>query len=168
MAPRVPSWLLAMAILQEQAGDYMAAVAGYQDVLSLQPASVVALNNLAYGLAVHLGKPAEALPYAKRAATLAPTVGTIVDTLAWTEHLLGNHEVAAKLLDDAIRFDPKQPEIRLHAAVVYAALKLWDRSEVQLKEALRLNPALETREEVQQLRKQSGSRPYARGSTQKR
>ena len=76
----------------------------------------MALNNLAYNLAVHLGKPAEALPLARRAVSLAPQVGTTLDTLARTEHLLGNHEVASKLFGEAIRLDPTQPEIRLHAA----------------------------------------------------
>jgi uncharacterized protein (TIGR03790 family) len=168
LAPRLPNWLVSLASLQEQAGEYAAAVATYQDVVSLQPGNVVALNNAAYALAVYLGKPAEALPLANRAVSLAPRVGTIIDTLAWTEHLLGEHAVAAKLLADAIRLEPRQAEIRLHAAIVYAALKQWDRADAELKEALRLDPGLETREEVRRLRQRGGPGSEARGSTQKR
>jgi tetratricopeptide (TPR) repeat protein len=111
----------------------------------------VALNNLAFALAVHLGKPAEAQPIAKRAAALAPRVGTVLDTLAWTEHLLGNEEAASKLLGDAIRLDPKEPEIRLHAAIVYAATGLLEQSRVELQEALRLDAQLASSDEVKQL-----------------
>ena len=157
VAPQAPSWLLSVAMLQQEAGDHAAAVGTYQNVLTLQPANVVALNNVAFALAVNLEKPAEALPLAKRAATLAPRAGTIIDTLAWIEHLLGNDAVASKLLTTAIGLEPKQPEIRLHAAMVHAALQRWDRADAELKEALRLNPALETRQEVQQLRQRGRS-----------
>jgi len=101
---------------------------------------------------VHLGQPAEALPLAKRAASLAPRVGSIIDTYAWIEHLLGHDDVASRLVAEAIRLEPKQPEIRLHAVSVYVALKQLDRAQAELKEALRLDPALATREDVRQLR----------------
>jgi uncharacterized protein (TIGR03790 family) len=150
-SPRTPIWLSYVATLQEQAGDYIAAVATYQEVLKIQPTNVVALNNLAYALAVHLRRPAEALPHARRAMSLAPRAGVIIDTLAWTEHLLGNHEAASKLLAEAIRLEPKQAEIRLHAAIVYAARGTLDRSVEELKEALRLQPELASREDVMTL-----------------
>jgi len=152
LSPRVPDWLITLGSLQEQAGDYASAIATYQDALKVRPDNMVALNNLAFALAVRVGKPAEALPVAQRAVALAPRSGTIIDTLAWTHHLLGNNEEAAKLLADAIRLAPRQPEIRLHAAVVYAALNMLKQSEAELKEALRLDPQLESREEVQRLR----------------
>jgi tetratricopeptide (TPR) repeat protein len=151
LAPHLANWLLVIASLQDQAGDYAAAVGTNRAILALQPTNVVALNNLAYALAVHLGKPAEALPFAKRAASLAPKAGTILDTLAWTEHLLGNDEAAAKLLAEAIRLDPRQAEIRLHAAIVYAATGSLDRAAAELEEALRRDPQLASNEDVKQL-----------------
>jgi uncharacterized protein (TIGR03790 family) len=156
-SPRTPNWLLYVATLQEQIGDYVAAVATYQDVLKMQPTNAVALNNLAYALAVHLRRPAEALPHARRAMSLAPKAGVIIDTLAWTEHLLGNHEAASKLLAEAIRLEPKQAEIRLHAAIVYAARDTFARAVEELKEALRLQPDLAGREDVMTLQARLGS-----------
>ena len=41
--------------------------------------------------------------------TLAPTNATILDTLAWIEHLLGHHHEASKRLAEAIRRDPNNP-----------------------------------------------------------
>ena len=118
----------------------------------MQPANVVALNNLAYALAIRRNAPAEALPLARRAVGLAPRAGTVIDTLAWVEHLLGNHEVAARLFEQAVHFEPNQPEIRLHAATVYLAIGKTGQAELMLKEALRLDPALEARDDVRKLR----------------
>jgi Flp pilus assembly protein TadD len=67
----------------------------YRKVLELQPGNIFALNNVAYALAVLKNQPTDALPLAHKAASLAPRNGSILDTLGWIEHLLGNHEVAA-------------------------------------------------------------------------
>ena len=152
LSPKAATWLLILAARLEQAGAYDVAIASYRDVLVMQPTNVVALNNLAYALAVHAKSPAEALPIAKRAATLAPRSGTILDTLAWTEHLLGNDETAARVPTDAMRLNPRDPEIRLHAAIVFAAMGMPERAEAELKEASQLNPQIEARDEVKALR----------------
>jgi tetratricopeptide (TPR) repeat protein len=144
---------LYLASWQEQADDYESAVKLYREVLERDPNNVVALNNAAFALSAHLGKPSEALPLAQRAATLAQTSAIVLDTLAWTEHLLGNNEIAAKRLEEAIRLEPRHAELRLHASVVYAALGMRGQSEAHLREALKLDPALESRPEVKTLRK---------------
>ena len=99
------------------------------------------------------------MPFAKRAAALAPRSGSVLDTCAWIEHLLGNHAVAAKILADAIKLDPGASEIRLHAAAVAVALGDRARAENELKEALRLNPGLAQREETRRLRERIESLP---------
>jgi uncharacterized protein (TIGR03790 family) len=152
LAPRAVGLMVTLAQLEEQAGDDDAAVARYRRILEVQPTNVVALNNLAFALAVRHNGAAEALSLARRAAGLAPSSGTVLDTLGWIEHLLGNHAGAAKVFEQAVRLEPGQAEIRLHAAIVYLADGKSDRAAVELKEALRLDPALETRDEVRQLR----------------
>ena len=152
LAPRAVGLMVSLAQLEEQAGDDDAAIARYRRILEVQPANVVALNNLAFALAVRHNAPAEALSLARRAVALAPRSGTVLDTLGWVEHLLGNHDVAASLFGQAVRLEPGQAEIRLHAAIVYMASGKSDRAEMELKEALRLDPALEGRDEVRQLR----------------
>ena len=124
----------------------------YRRILEMQPANVVALNNLAYALAVRRNAPAEALPLARRAVSLAPRAGSVIDTLAWVEHLLGNHAVAAKLSQQAVQLEPRQADIRLHAATVYLAVGQKAQAEAELNEALRLDPALGARDDVRQLR----------------
>ena len=75
-----------------------------------------------------------------------------MDKLGWVEHLLGHDDVATNLLDQAVKLEPGQAEIRLHAAIVFAAVGQGDRANAELKEAQRLGPALEGRNEVRQLR----------------
>ncbi len=151
LAPGFVGARLELGMLHEQNGATEAAVEQYRRILELQPRHVVALNNLAYSLAVRRDTPAEALPLARRAATLAPTLGSVLDTLGWIEHLLGDNMTAAKRLAEAIQRSPSHPDIRLHAAIVYAAIGDRARAETELKEALRLNPSLLETEEVRQL-----------------
>jgi uncharacterized protein (TIGR03790 family) len=153
LAPKAVALYLTLANLEEQAASYHSAIARYRQILEIQPENIIALNNLAYALAVRNKQPTEALPYARKAASLAPRNGSILDTLGWIEHLLGNHEVAAGIFTDAVRVMPADAEVRLHAAVVYAAAGRDEESKKELAEALKLDPSLEQREEVQRLRK---------------
>jgi uncharacterized protein (TIGR03790 family) len=151
-APKMTNWMLAVSPLLEQAAAYESAAANYREVLAAEPTNIVAMNNLAFTLAEHLHSPAEALPLARRAVALLPRNGSLIDTLAWTEHLLGNDDVAAKLIEDAVRLSPGEAEIHLHAAIIYQAVGQREKSGTALAAALRLNPQLESKEEVRQLR----------------
>jgi Flp pilus assembly protein TadD len=76
----------------------------------------------------------------------------VIDTLAWIEYLLGQHAAAVKTMAAALRGAPASAEIRLHAAIIYAANGARAVAEDQLKEALRLQPSLEDRPDVRDLR----------------
>ena len=153
LAPRlVPAMVLAAAF-DEAANRRDAAIERYKQIVEVDPTNTVALNNLAYGLAVHQKKPAEGLPFARRAVAGAPTSPTVIDTLAWIQHLLGDDAGAAKLLSDLVRGNPiLSPEVRLHAAVVFAATGQRPQAQAQLAVALKQNPSLSNTEEVKQLR----------------
>ncbi len=58
---------LMLASLEEEAGNFKAAMGEYKSVLAVEPDNVMALNNLAYALAVRTKAPADALPLAVRA-----------------------------------------------------------------------------------------------------
>jgi uncharacterized protein (TIGR03790 family) len=160
-APTAANLLVSLAQLEESDGQYEAAIARYQRVLEIQPNNVVALNNLAFALAVRRNAPAEALPLAKRAVTLAAQNARVLDTWAWIEHLLGNDAEAAKILAAAIKRDPQLADAWLHAAVVSAALGDRAKAESELKEALRLDPTLEQRDETKRLRERISALPPA-------
>jgi Tfp pilus assembly protein PilF len=150
--PRFAAAHLLLAQAYEETKDYDKAIDRYRSVLAVDANDTVALNNLAYGLAVRKGQPAEAIGYAERALTLTRGSATVADTLAWVQHLLGRDREAAQLLTAAVRAMPANAEVRLHAAVVYAALGLLEPATKELAEALRLDPALEKTDEVKALR----------------
>lgn len=144
---------LLVAALAEGGGEVDKAIDRYRRVLALAPNHVVALNNLAYALAVR-GRDGirDALPLARRAYALAPNVPTVADTLAWILHLGGDDREAQTLAAAAVRGAPEQAQLRLHAAVISAALGAADAAARELARALELDPKLEQDPEVQALR----------------
>jgi Tfp pilus assembly protein PilF len=142
MDPRFTPAHLLLAQSYEAEKEYDKAIDRYRRVLTLNPNHAVALNNLAYALAVRKAQPAEALAYAERAFALTRGSATVADTLAWVQHLLGRDAEAAQLLERAVKVLPENAEVRLHAAVVYAAVGMVEPALKELHEALRLDPSL--------------------------
>jgi tetratricopeptide (TPR) repeat protein len=162
LAPRAAGFMTMLAQLEEEAGDYEVAIAHYWTILGLQPSNVVAMNNLAYALAVHRNAPGEALSLAKRAAGLAPRVGLILDTLGWIQHLLHDDAAAEATFVNALQLEPEMSAIHLHAAFVYAAGGQRDKAASELNEALRLNATLVKGEDVRRLQIELRGEPGAR------
>jgi len=121
-APTLLGAQLMLASKYEVAGDYDAAIARYRQILSLAPDAPIALNNLAYALAVRKGELREAVPLAERARALAPQSGVIADTLGWIYFISGDAGRALPLLSEAARLQPDSAEIREHLATIRAAL----------------------------------------------
>ncbi|HEY3885031.1 MAG TPA: TIGR03790 family protein, partial [Vicinamibacterales bacterium] len=141
-------WLALAADADRQFDD---AIAQYRAILAYEPDNALALNNLAYSLGVNKHAPADALPLAQRAVTASHDNPAMLDTLAWTEHLLGQDGEALGPIAGARDGAPRDPEVRLHAAAIYAALKDLPRASNELAIALKLNPALANRADVQAL-----------------
>ena len=141
-----------LAGLYTLAGEAALAAEQFRSIVALQPNNPVALNNLAYDVAVREKKPAEALAMARRALALAPRDPTILDTVGWIEFLLGNTAEASKLLVQAAKGAPANPEIRLHSAIALASQGARAAAQAELAEALKLSPALEKQADVQELK----------------
>ena len=154
LAPRLVPAMVMGAALDESAGRREEAIDAYRRIVEIDPNHVTALNNLAYALAVHRKMPTEGLPFARRAVAAAPTNPTVLDTLAWIQHLLGDHASAAKLMAEVVRSNTLNPDLRLHAAVIFAASGQRAQAQTQLAIALKLNPALASTVEVKQLQTQ--------------
>jgi uncharacterized protein (TIGR03790 family) len=141
-----------LAELNILSGDQDGAAEQYRRIIAIQPSNTVALNNLAYDIAVREKKPSEAIGMARKALALAPREPTILDTVGWIEYLMGNTAEAAKLLVQASRGAPGSSEIRLHAAFALASQGARAAAETELAAALKIAPALEKRADVQQLK----------------
>jgi Flp pilus assembly protein TadD len=141
-----------LAELSLLSGDQAGAAEQYKRIIAIQPNNTVALNNLAYDIAVREKKPAEAITMARKALSLSPREPTIIDTVGWIEYLIGNTAEAAKLLVQASRGAPGNPEIRLHTAFALASQGARAAAETELAAALKIAPSFEKRADVQQLK----------------
>jgi uncharacterized protein (TIGR03790 family) len=141
-----------LAQIYEQNKEFDKADARYRATLDWNPDNWIALNNLAYSMAVRHKSPKEALPLAERAYKASKGDANVADTLGWIYHLTGDNEKARGLLEAAARSVPENAEVHLHLAIVSADLSQTLQASAELDRALKLDPKLETSEEVKQLR----------------
>ena len=151
IAPTMIGAQFQLATMYEADGDYDAALARYRKLLEAAPDHALALNNLAFGLAVRKGNLKDALPMADRARALAPKSGEIADTLGWLLYMSGEGRRAALILTEASVLSPSNAEIHLHLARVRAELGDSAGATLALARALELDPSLGARPEVKAL-----------------
>jgi uncharacterized protein (TIGR03790 family) len=130
-----------LALLYEKVDPPKAAPI-YRKLVARNPKDAVSLNNLAYSLAVHEQKPAEALSLAERALMLQPHSAVILDTVGWVRHLAGDDAAALRALLPAAAAAPNNGEVQLHAAQVLAAIGRLDDAAKYLKAAEAADPAV--------------------------
>ncbi len=143
---------LELAVEDDATGQFDRAMTQYRAILSYSPNDVLALNNLAFDLAVHRDRPQEALPLAERACRLAKDNPALLDTLAWVQHLVGKdaEAVGTIRLVDVTRL--QNSELLWHAAVIDAAVNDLPRAAAELDLALKITPALAERDDIKKLR----------------
>jgi Flp pilus assembly protein TadD len=146
--PKLTMAHLLLGTMHDAAGEYEQAEARYRAALANEPRNVIALNNLAYLLAVRQKRPADALPFAERAHTLVPGNGNIADTLAWVHHLAGNPAQAGRYIADALRAEPGNAEVRLHAAAILLEAGDLEGAKREYAKAVELDAAIAEREEA--------------------
>jgi uncharacterized protein (TIGR03790 family) len=151
--PRLAGPHALLAAFYTQRGEHDKAIDRYRTLLTLVPNHVVALNNLAYALAVHRQAPQEALPLAERATALVKNDPMLLDTLAWIYHLLERNDAALAPARLAVAGAPNSAEVRWHAAVIMAANDDLPQAASELDAALKLDPTLDDHEDVQALRR---------------
>ena len=96
-----------LAGLLEQAENYEGAISEYENVLSRQPGSMVATNNLASLLADHRTDKVSLQRAVSLAAGLRQSpVPQFVDTLGWLSYRQGDFKTAVQLLE---RQQPRCP-----------------------------------------------------------
>jgi uncharacterized protein (TIGR03790 family) len=154
--PRLASAQFHLAQEHESRGEHDRAIDRYQAIIAADPNNTAALNNLAFQLAEHRKSPKEALPLAQRAYRVSGHVPAIADTLAWIHHLLGDNQSALPLIERAVVGASANAEIRFHAAVIHDALGNRGKATQELQAALKNDPSLASRQDVQALRTRLG------------
>jgi uncharacterized protein (TIGR03790 family) len=149
---------LTLASMHETSSEWDAAIARYRQVLATAPSNVIALNNLAYALAVRKNTPREALPLAERAHSQSKGHPLMADTLAWVHHLLGDDKKATPLIREAAKQLPGHAEIQWHAAVILAGIGANAEAAAALEKAIAADPKLAEQADVRALRAKLGGR----------
>ena len=178
-APNFASAHAQLAVLYDRQNNRDMAIDRYRRALDAQPPYVrgelveitnsaglmevrqLALNNLAFDLAVYGHAPEEALPFARKALANAPDDPNVLDTVGWIEHLVGDDSNAIVHLRAAVARMPASADVWLHAAIVAATFDLRAEAEKYLSIALQLNAALETSADVATVRARLKSAPAA-------
>jgi tetratricopeptide (TPR) repeat protein len=116
--------LLARAEIQKSDGQTDRVIDTYRSVLSTNPKSVIAANELAAMLADQKPLDKVALREARDLLLENAVVKNqaILDTLAWSDYRLGDFKMAKDLLDLANADQSSNPQLRFHFGAVLIAL----------------------------------------------
>ena len=131
-----------LATALHQAGEHREAAAWYEQALDATADNPQLLNNFAFLLANDLDDPQRALPYAERAAELAPGSATILDTLGWTQFQAGQPNAARQTLRRSIDLQPLAAN-HYHLGCVLADVGETGRARELLRRAVELARAAE-------------------------
>lgn len=139
-----------LAMLLDQTGHRVDAIAEYEQLIEQNPHNVIALNNLAwlYGTGHEKG-----LKYAKRAVELAPDQPEVLDTLGWLLVKSQKTKQGLLYLQQATMLAPHLADIRYHLALAYEKLGRDEEARQELEGLLSEsdNPRFGKIEEAQKL-----------------
>jgi len=114
--------LICVADLRDFQGKHAEAEKLYRQALTAEPGNVVALNNLAYLLALQENKGGEALELLARAVKAVGATPELLDTRAVIHMRLGQPQQAIRDLESAIA-DAPQPALCFHLAQAHQQLQ---------------------------------------------
>jgi putative PEP-CTERM system TPR-repeat lipoprotein len=126
--------------------DYLTAERHYLAALSIQPNSVIVLNNLAW-VTRHQKKDG-ALDYAEKANRLAPNQPTFMDTLAMLLADQGDFKRAVEVQTKALELQPKNADLQLNLAKIYIKSGDKTRAKGELEALEKLGDTFASRAEV--------------------
>ncbi len=101
-----------LANLELLAGQYPVATEHFGQLVKTSPNDLTVLNNLAWLL--RDSDPGKALKYANRAVELAPSFPPVLDTRGTILLKQGHKNQALASLEEAVKYAPKDPDIRFH------------------------------------------------------
>jgi len=141
---------LSLADLYMATNRFADARTQYEKILSQNPNSVIAENNLAWVLS-RMDQNPEALEYARRAVKAAPNNPQILDTLGIILLRSKNMGEAVQTLRNATKAAPAAPEIQFHLAQALVGAGSKDEARSILEKLLAANQPFPDRPDAQKL-----------------
>lgn len=144
-SPNSAPLLLRLAGLYEVLGDYDMAIDVYIRMHVAAPGSLPVANNLASLLADHRAGDPTAIEHAYRIASRLRKAEQpqYRDTYAWTRHLVGENDEALERIEPAVEALPRNPWVKYHQGMIFAALGRTREAREVLHAALELAESAE-------------------------
>jgi len=115
--------------------DFPKARDAYEKLLSINPAFVPALNNLAYLYTEQLNDLNKAYDLARKARDLRANDPSIGDTLGWVLYKRGEYQQALPVLQESAEKAADSPEIQFHLGMTAYMMGQTDLARVALQKA---------------------------------
>jgi tetratricopeptide (TPR) repeat protein len=146
--PDDPRALLLAGVIYDAMKDYNKSRDSYEKVLTVDPNSVLALNNLAFIYAENLNDLNRAAELAQKARSIAPTNPSVLDTLGWITYKQGGYQQAADLLGQSADKSPDNAEIQFHLGMAEYMMGQTDAARAALEKAVASATEFEGKEEA--------------------
>lgn len=147
--PRNPAAWLALAMLYERMNVYDKARDAYEEVLSIDPGSVPALNNLANLYVDRLNNLDRAYELARKAHDLRANDPAISDTLGWVLFKRGEYRQALPVLQASAERLPNNPEAQFHLGITAYMMGQADLAQAALEKAAGARKDFPGKEEIE-------------------
>jgi len=125
-----------LALCYEKSGQMDKSRLIYERLLRFEPQHALAMNNLAYTLALQGKSLFRAHTLARKAVARDPTNPSYLDTLGWILFKLGRYQQAQQMLEKAMRLNGDEVEILEHLRQVYDKQGLHIKA-VELQETIK-------------------------------
>ena len=136
--------------IYDRTGEKDKVIANMKKVIELDPNHSQGLNYLAFTWAEMNQNMDDAEKLARRAVTLDPDDGYILDTLGWILFKRGNKKEALKYLEAAVKFQPSVSIIAEHLGDIYRDLSMVDKAKSMYKRAVDLEVDKNKTKELEQ------------------
>ena len=150
---------MALAMLDERAGEAERAMNSAQKVLDLNPDNPEALNFVGYTWAEQGKRLGEAEEMVTRALLYKPDSGYVTDSLGWVYYQQGRFDRALQTLTRADRMAPDEPEILEHIAETLVRLNRVPDATTRLKKALDQKPEPRVKQRIEKRLKELEAHP---------
>lgn len=144
--------------LQEKQGQWQQAQDSFQKALQVQPGYAVAANNLAFLMLRHGEDANVALSLAQTARQGLPETPGVADTLAFAYYKKGAYDMAAGLLEEAIKKAPNDPDINYHMGLICQQRQEKAKAVQYFERVLRLDPNYESAGQIREALSALGQR----------
>jgi tetratricopeptide (TPR) repeat protein len=127
-------------VAYERTGRWDLAEADFQRALEIVPNEADVLNYLGYTWVDRGENLEQAFDMIRRAVSLEPDSGYIIDSLGWAHYKRGDFEIAVRHLERAVELDPQDPTINEHLGDAYWRVGRLLEASYQWRRSLTLDP----------------------------